>query len=224
VAYALPPSEPDIEPSFADALAAIASSDLAPHRKQHWVCSLRMTAKALDWSPETIPAARWTAVRPAIRRLHHAMSGNREKTLQNHKANVRRALVWFAGEHDVSGRGVPLTPEWRSLRQGIPDLGRRNHLAGLMRYCSGKGIAPEQVTEAVIDAYMARTLVIYVHARPRICGEPRVTGPGLGPMPALQRGLWRAAYRRTNNSAPRQAFQIESAGDNRCCLSSAQSA
>jgi integrase len=143
-----------LEPSFADALGAIAASDLAPAFKRHWACSIRMIAKALDRPPETIPA-RWTAVRPPIRWLHHAMSGNREKTLQNHKANARRALLWFAGEHDVPGRGVPLAPEWRSLRQAISDLGRRNRLAGLMRYCSGKEVDPGQVTEAVIDAYMA---------------------------------------------------------------------
>jgi hypothetical protein len=143
-----------LEPSFADALDTIAASNLAPACKQHWTCSLRMIAKALDRPPETIPA-RWTAVRQPIGRLHHAMSRTRLKTLQNHRANVRRALLWFGREQDVPGRGIRLTPEWRALRERIPDLRRRDRLAGLIRYCSAKAIEPGQVTEAVVDAYMA---------------------------------------------------------------------
>ena len=75
------------------------------------------------------------------------MMGRREKTLQNHKANVRRALVWVAGEQDVAPRGVRITPEWIRLRFGIEEPGVRARLSGLMRYCSGKGVAPENVGE-----------------------------------------------------------------------------
>src|ERR1700730_7362392 len=50
-----------LEPSFADAIAAIEqSSELPPSRRTHWVCSLRQIAKALGRPPESI-AARWGA-------------------------------------------------------------------------------------------------------------------------------------------------------------------
>ena len=144
-----------LEPSFADAIAAIAQAPtLSPMQQRHWTCSLRQIANALDRPPESIPG-RWTAVRRPMSRLHHAMTGNREKTLQNHKSNVRRALLWFADEYEVPGRGIPLTSAWRALRDGIPDLGRRNRLTGLMRYCCGKAVCPAQVDEAVLDGYMA---------------------------------------------------------------------
>jgi hypothetical protein len=51
-----------LEPSFADAIAAIEQSgELPPSRRTHWVCSLRQIAKALGRPPESI-AARWGAV------------------------------------------------------------------------------------------------------------------------------------------------------------------
>ena len=83
------------------------------------------------------------------------MTGNREKTLQNHKANVRRALLWLAGEHEVPSRGAPLNAEWAVLRDQVTGPRQRAGLSALMRYCSGRSIAPVDVNEAVVDAYMA---------------------------------------------------------------------
>ena len=109
-----------LEPSFADLIPAIEHApDLASDRKRHWTCSARQIARALGRPPECIPA-RWTSVRMPLTQLHHALTGNREKTLQNHKANIRRALLWFAGEHNVPSRGVPLTPQWLALRGRVP--------------------------------------------------------------------------------------------------------
>ena len=114
-----------LEPSFADAIRAIeAATSLPRQHQQHWCTSLRQIGQALERPLETIPA-RWTSVRFSIAALHHAMAGGREKTLQNHKANVRRALLWFAGEHDVAPRGVPLRPEWVRLRERVEDPSRQ---------------------------------------------------------------------------------------------------
>jgi integrase len=144
-----------IEPSFADVIAAIEqASDLTDVQKRHWTCSARQIAKALGRPPESI-VARWTSARFTIGRLHHAMSGNREKTLRNHKANLRRALLWFAGEHDVPTRGAALSKEWAALRGGVVALRQRAVLSGLMRFCSARSITPETVSEAVVDAYLA---------------------------------------------------------------------
>jgi integrase len=134
--------------------AIVQAEDLEPSLKQHWSCSLRQIAKAIGRPIETIPA-RWGSVRIAVAALHHAMAGSREKTLQNHKSNVRRALVWFAGEYDVPTRGGPLRAGWVALRQRIGECGDAARLSSLMRYCSGKDILPADVTETVLDEYMA---------------------------------------------------------------------
>jgi integrase len=143
-----------LEPSFADAIAAIEqSNELSPSRRTHWVCSLRQIAKALGRPPESI-AARWGAVALKINQLHHVGSGVEWKTLANHKSNAKAALHWFRKDNELPLRGMPLTPEWRQLRGRIKDRSRLAKLSGLIRYCSMKTIAPEAVTDAIVDEYM----------------------------------------------------------------------
>jgi hypothetical protein len=143
-----------IEPSFADAIAAIeAASELPDHRRQHWVCSLRQIARAID-RPLVLVPARWTSARFAIGRLHHVPLGWTAKTLANHKANMRAALMWFCQEQHIPTRGAPLNPEWQKLRGRLADFRRRSRLSSLMRYCSAHDIPPHAVNEAVIDAFL----------------------------------------------------------------------
>ena len=53
-----------LEPSFAEAIAAIEQSlELPPPRRTHWACSLRQIAKALGRPPESF-AARWGRYSP----------------------------------------------------------------------------------------------------------------------------------------------------------------
>jgi integrase len=144
-----------LEPSFADAIAAIERAEgLPPSKRTHWTCSLRRVAKALDRPVESI-AARWVAVALQINQLHHANSGVAWKTLANHKANAKAALFWFRNEQGLPPRGAPLDPEWRKLRRRLKDRSRLAKLSGLIRYCSLKGVGPDHVGEAVVDAYMS---------------------------------------------------------------------
>jgi integrase len=143
-----------LEPSIADAIADIEQApDLSKQTRRHLVCSLRQIAKWLD-RPAACIAARWTSIRMSVGHLHHARLGVTAKTLANHRSNVRAALRWFGKEHDVPVRGVPLSPEWAKLRDSSKDRGQRARLYGLMRYCSGRGIPPGLVDDAVLDAYL----------------------------------------------------------------------
>ena len=143
-----------LEPTFADAVKAIeGAADLPATRRSHWICSLRQIAAAMDKPLDIIPA-RWTAARFPIGRLHHARTGSNPKTLANHKSNARAALLWFGDEKGVPSRGVPFTSDWQLLRQQLSDRWARSVLSSLMRYCSGRGIVPTAVDEAVIDNYM----------------------------------------------------------------------
>jgi integrase len=54
----------------------------------------------------------------------------------------------------VPVRGVPLLAEWATLRDGIEDRGQRARLYGLMRYCSGRGIAPVAVDDTTLNDYL----------------------------------------------------------------------
>jgi hypothetical protein len=138
---------PLLEPSFADAAAAIeAATDLPGDTRTQWLCSLRQIAKMIGRPMDSIPA-RLTSARFAIDRLHHARVGANPKTLRNHQSNARGALKWFAGARKVPSRGMPLTSEWERLRSRLPDRRSRSVLSSLMRYSSGRGIASGAVDE-----------------------------------------------------------------------------
>jgi integrase len=148
------PDKTLLEPSFADALTAIErATELPASKRTHWACSLRQLAKWLE-RPLVNLAARWGAVALKANQLPHVNLGVEWKTLANHRANAKAALQWFCDEHDVPRRGAPLSSEWQGLRSRIRDLSRRAKLSGLIRYCSITGMAPVDVNEAAVDAYM----------------------------------------------------------------------
>ena len=94
-----------IETSFADAIMIIeASGELPKQAQRHWATSLRRIAKALDKPLEVIPA-RLSAVRTDLAQLHHVPTGLTRKTLQNHKSNVKSALLWLAREKRIPRHG-----------------------------------------------------------------------------------------------------------------------
>jgi integrase len=143
-----------LEPTFSAAMNAIENAtDLSASIKRHWVCSLRQVAKWLNRPVEVTPA-RWTAIRLPVGQLHHARLGVTAKTVANHKSNVAAALRWFGKEYNVPSRGMALSAEWAVLRDGIGDRGRRARLYGLMRYCSGSGLMPDAVDDAVLANYL----------------------------------------------------------------------
>jgi hypothetical protein len=143
-----------IETSFADGIAIIAAAEELPEQiKRHWATSLRQIAKALDKPLEVIPA-RYSAVRADLAQLHQLPAGLTKKTLQNHKSNTKRALLWLAREKGVPQHGVPLTPAWEELRSKIKDSLVRSRLSSLMRFCSATNILPTDVDEAVVDRFV----------------------------------------------------------------------
>jgi integrase len=143
-----------LEPSFADAIGIIAASaELPEQTRRHWATSLRQIAKALDMPLELIPA-RYSALSKDLAHLHEVPAGLTVKTLRNHKSNVKGALLWLAREKDVPRHGAPLTPAWEGLRVEIEKRQTRHRLSSLMRYCSSKNLAPDEVDEAVVDGFM----------------------------------------------------------------------
>src|ERR1700733_14442426 len=143
-----------LEPTFADLMAAIAdATDLSKPIRRHWRSSVAGIAKAFDQPPELIPA-RYSAVRARMAALHHVPMDWTAKTLANHKANTKAALIWFAKEKEVLQHGAALSPAWDRLRTPLTDPSTRYRLLPLMRFCSGFHIEPEGGGEAVIDHFM----------------------------------------------------------------------
>ena len=89
-----------------------------------------------------------------VNQLHHSNIGVEWKTLANHISIAKSAIHWFRKDNELPGRGAPLIEQWRMLRRRLVDLSRLAKLSGFIRYCSMKGIMPEAVDDAVVDAYM----------------------------------------------------------------------
>jgi integrase len=141
--------------SIADVLNAItAAPNLPDSKKAHWSCSLRQICVGIGRPPESV-ASRWSGVNSAMQQLHHARVGRNPKTLSNHKANTRAALLWFGEMRNLPKRGAVLSPSWASLWMEILDQSLRKRLSNLVRYASAKGIDPNHVNEEVFDDYMA---------------------------------------------------------------------
>src|SRR3974377_27551 len=128
-----------IEPSFAEATAAIvASAELPKQRKAQWCSALRGLARCFNLPPQSIPA-RFSAVRARMQALHYPPFGWTAKTLANTKTNAKAALLWFRREEKLDSDGVSMTVAWRKLHQALTDRSTRYRLAPLVRFCSAIG-------------------------------------------------------------------------------------
>jgi len=142
-----------LEPNWQDLIQAVTNAaGLPPQKRRHWLTSLNSVAKAFDQPPAVIPA-RYSAVRARMAALHHATFDWAPQTLANHRSNVKAALLWFAKERNLPQHGVALLPAWEKLLAQLQDPSTRYRLLPFMRFCSGAGIEPGAVDEAVLDRY-----------------------------------------------------------------------
>lgn len=143
-----------IEPSFADAIKAIAeATELPLPTRRQWCSALRGLAHCLDRPPESIPA-RFSAVRNKLLALRYPPFDWTAKTLANTKSNAKAALLWFRREEGLGSHGVNMTPTWQKLHQALTDASTRYRLAPLMRFCSGIGVEPPSVDEHVLSRFL----------------------------------------------------------------------
>jgi len=156
-----------LEPTLADVHAAIARDTSLPKpTRDGWCCSIRRVAKFLERDPAQLPA-RLGALRYGIARLHHAQLGIIRKTLQNHIVNLKAAVRHFAGLKRLSGRGIPFTPAWKALYGQIPVPRLCLGLSSFLRYCSARGIDPNSVSDATVEAFIRYANEVQFTIKPR---------------------------------------------------------
>jgi integrase len=84
-------------------------------------------------------------------RIHPVQAKVTRKRLQNLRAELRRAFeaVGWRVRHN-KGR---FTPAWRALFEALPTKFQRGALTRFFRFCSERGIAPDQVDDAVAPEF-----------------------------------------------------------------------
>jgi hypothetical protein len=111
--------------------------------------------------------ARLGALRFGIARLHHTQLGIGRKTLQNHVSNLKAAIRHVAGQERLSGRGIILSPAWRSLSDQLTNRRLRLGLSGFLKYGSAIGLDPWSVSETSVAAFIAYTTEVQFTVKPR---------------------------------------------------------
>src|SRR3569832_2296232 len=157
-----------IETSFARAIEIISTSPELPElKRRHWATSLRQVGKLLERPLDLIPA-RYSAVRPDFRKLHHVPADMSEKTLQNHRSNAKSALLWLAKEKGLPKHGAPLEPAWAALQAQVKNPLARMRLSPLFRFASANRIAPTELDDAAMDRFMEYRGVMGKDDRPAV--------------------------------------------------------
>jgi integrase len=175
-----------LEQSLADIQTAIRNDfSLPKSTRDALCCSLRRVAKFLGRDLSQLPA-RLGALRFGISRLHHAQLGISRKTLQNHIANVKAAIRHVAGQKRLSGRGIALTPAWKSLYDQLTLPRLRLGLSGFLKYGSATGIDPSSLSDTSVAAFISYATEVQFTVNPndlhkqvtRCWNRARETVPG----------------------------------------------
>ena len=94
-----------------------------------------------------------TSLRHPVGRLNAARLGVTQKTLANHKSNVKAALNHLSGQGLTLSRGTPLTDQWDSLLADVTDQWAHKRLYPLFRYLSAHSLQPHQVGDDVLNDF-----------------------------------------------------------------------
>lgn len=138
------------DPNLADLLSAVAETDWPATRKRDCASAIRTAARALGAEPGEIPFN----VKLLRRRLDEVAPeslGMSRLRWNNVRALLNRAIELKAKVMPSAQQGA-ISPAWQVLAQPLP---RSNwyRLSALLRFLSGRGIEPADVTLADLEAF-----------------------------------------------------------------------
>jgi integrase len=143
--------------TLADVIGCLQQCPTLPTQRRHDLTSaVRAVARLLE-RPAADLAADPAAIRQRLAPFTAASAGLSERRWRNVRALLTGALT-LAGVHVMRRRRAPLAPHWEALLRQVGDHFERFRLARLASYCSEHAIAPEQLDEAVCDAFGAALL------------------------------------------------------------------
>ena len=148
-------------PSLADVIERLKEAELDPVRRRDLVSAVVRVAALLSAPPETV-AVDLPALSAALTEARGRGAAISAKTLQNLRANLAAAIVASGVKEKTSWGTAPISAHWRKLLDKVPDRGVRTGLSRLSRWCSGHGIEPGTVDDAVMarfEAALANSLV-----------------------------------------------------------------
>jgi len=153
--------------TLADLIEAIGDHpDCSPRERRELRSALCSLAKWFGLPPSTVPA-NLQYIRQRLTRFHPAEAGISERRLQNVRSLVMKAFRHTGLPAAPSSYLCPLTAEWQELYDRVTNQYARWGLSRLMRYCSAQGIAPADLTDAVLDRFKSALAEESLVAHPR---------------------------------------------------------
>ena len=142
--------------TLADVLEAIeAKADLKPSRRRDLRSALKRLACMAGVLPEELPLE-MERLRRVFETIEPVARGISKKSLTNIRSDVLAAIL-MSGFRPIKRphARTALTPPWLDLWQSIANKRIRFGLSRLLRYCSAQGIAPVEVRDATVEAFIA---------------------------------------------------------------------
>ncbi len=140
-------------PTLDDVVAAVlASSTIKKHRRDDLASSVRTIGRILGQPLNRIPGdPQW--LREPLQRVNLARAGISRGRFCNVQTDLKAALELSGIATERRRRMVPFSPAWEHLIRQLPPGPLHWNLARFARFCSGEGIAPEQVDDEVIARF-----------------------------------------------------------------------
>lgn len=159
------PSNPEI--TVAEVIDRTAAADaLGARRQQDLRSALRTLCRVLGKETTQIIADPG-ALRRRMNELGPAIPGISPARWRNIRSLVLRGLQAAGIKVTPTRSSRPLSPEWRRLFDNLPDRTTRFGLARFIRFCDENGVAPEAVTDTVMDRFRDMLL------REGVCSRPK---------------------------------------------------
>jgi integrase len=133
--------------------ALLADTALSATRQRDMVSALNALAKALGKPAEIIPTQP-ALLRPQLDRLTPAMVGLKPGRWRNVQSLLGTALA-HAGIVTIQGRlRTEPSADWMAILSLLPShAGRHFHLWRFARWCTGRDIAPDAVSDTTLETY-----------------------------------------------------------------------
>jgi transcriptional regulator with XRE-family HTH domain len=139
-------------PTLQDALQAIDRSDLADARKAEVRRDVQALCRHLQRPPAAV-SAHHQSLKALLTGPNELRVGTTAKPQANFTANIERAVGLLRGV-GLAKAAHRLSPAWTTLLDRLTKGEQKARVARFFRYCDGRGLTPDQVSDAVIKAYL----------------------------------------------------------------------
>ena len=171
-----------------------------PESRRYALCSgLRTFGRAVNAPLEEL-STDLDALRKRLTRYTPAMAGLSGRRWANVLSFVRQSLTEVGVITTPARHRTPFAPEWAALFVSLTDKHARIGLCRLARFCTERGIAPEQVCDDTLDAFLVAMTDSSLVKRPRIVHQMaiRIWNRRAGTLPGWPtQELQRPSYSRT---------------------------